>query len=282
MNHLKNKTYGKLITRAGLLAIAITLTVACNPDETQKVTNLKTLVWEDDFSVNGAPDPAVWGYDIGNGAAQGIPGWGNGESQYYTDRPQNVVVENGMLKITALRESFQGSSYTSARILTKGKYQRKYGRFEARIKLPWGQGIWPAFWLLGDDNNGTQSWPQIGEIDIMEYRGQEPTIAHGTVHGTGYSGGDAVTKSYQLTNDRFDTDFHIFGIEWGPDYINYYIDDVLYNQITPDDVPGEWVFNNNDFYIILNVAVGGSFVGPPGVNTVYPQTMLVDYVRIYE
>jgi beta-glucanase (GH16 family) len=275
---LNKNTYTKITRRLGLLIVGLAITISCNPDDKQEVVTLKNLVWEDNFDVDGAPDPAVWGYDIGTGQN----GWGNNESQYYTSRPENVIVENGMLKITALRESFQGSSYTSARILTKGKYQRKYGRFEARVKLPWGQGIWPAFWLLGDDSNGTQVWPQIGEIDILEYRGQEPTIVHGTVHGPGYSGGESVTKSYDLMTDRFDTDFHVFGIEWGPGYINFYVDDVLYNQITPEDVPGEWVFDNNDFYIIMNVAVGGSFVGSPGVNTVYPQSMLVDYVRIYE
>lgn len=274
--------YRNSIVYLGMVFFAITMMIGCSQDEKQKVTTLDKIVWQDDFSVNGVPDPDFWIYDIGNGEAQGIPGWGNNERQYYTDRPENVVVEDGNLKITALKESFSGADYTSARILTKGKYQKKYGRFEARIKLPWGQGIWPAFWLLGDDNNGAQIWPQIGEIDIMEYRGQQPTIVHGSIHGPGYSGGSAVTKSYELLDGRFDTDFHIFGIEWGPGYINYYVDDVLYNQITPDDVNGEWVFDSNEFYIILNVAVGGTFVGEPGLNTVYPQTMLVDYVRVYE
>lgn len=282
MNILTKKICGRLVLSLIFLAVVFAITVSCSPDEKQQVTTLNKLIFEDDFNINGAPDPAVWGLDIGNGAAQGIPGWGNNESQYYTDRSENVVVEDGILKISALKENFQGSNFTSGKVLTKGKYQRKFGRFEARIKLPWGQGIWPAFWLLGDDSNGTQVWPQIGEIDIMEYRGQEPTIVHGTVHGPGYSGGQAITKSYDLINNRFDTDFHIFGIEWGPGYINFYVDGVLYNQITPEDVTGEWVFDDNDFYIIMNVAVGGTFVGPPGVNTVYPQTMLVDYVRIYE
>lgn len=267
---------------ASCIAIMVTAFLSCSPDEKQQVTTKNKLVWQDEFSIDGQPDPATWSNDIGNGAAQGIPGWGNNERQYYTDRPENVTVENGMLKITALKESFQGSDFTSARILTKGKFQKKYGRFEARIKLPWGQGIWPAFWMLGDDNNGTEVWPQIGEIDIMEYRGQEPTIVHGSVHGPGYSGGNAITKKYDLVTQRLDTDFHIYGIEWGPGYINYYIDDVLYNQITPADASGEWVFDSNEFYLILNIAVGGTFVGPPGVNTVYPQTMLVDYIRVYE
>jgi beta-glucanase (GH16 family) len=263
------------------MALLVVAFSSCNPDETQKVVNFTNLTWEDNFDTNGAPNAANWTYDIGDGTAQGIPGWGNNELQYYTDREENVVVEDGMLKITARQEPFEGRNYTSGRILTKGLFEQSYGRFEARIKLPWGQGIWPAFWMLGDDSDGTVSWPQRGEIDIMENRGSEPTISHGSVHGPGYSAGEAITKSYELANSRFDTEFHVFGIEWGPDYINYYIDDVLYNQITPADVTGEWVFNDNPFYIILNVAVGGSFAGNPNSNTVFPQTMYVDYVRVY-
>jgi len=191
-------------------------------------------------------------------------------------------VQNGILLITANKEDFNGSSYTSARLLTKGKFEQTYGRFEARMRLPYGKGIWPAFWLLGDDSNGTQIWPQIGEIDIMEYVGDKPTSMFGTVHGPGYSGAESISKSYVLQNDRFDTGFHVFGIEWGPDYINYYVDDVLYNQITPEDVPGEWVFNRGPFYIILNLAVGGALPGSPNAETVFPQTLLVDYVRVYK
>ncbi len=252
--------------------------VSCETDETQTVTTLTKVVMQDNFDTNGAPDSTIWGYDIGTGEN----GWGNNELQYYTDRPENIKIEDGMLHITARQESYEGSGYTSARILTKGLFETTYGRYEARIKLPWGQGIWPAFWLLGDDSDGSVVWPQIGEIDIMEFRGQEPTVIHGSVHGPGYFAGEAITKSYDLKNDRFDTGFHIFGIEWGPNYINFYVDDVLYNQITPEDVTGEWVFNDNSFYIIMNVAVGGSFVGSPNGETVFPQTMLVDYVRVYQ
>lgn len=260
--------------------ILISAFVSCDLDETQTVTNLNNLVAEDDFEVDGAPNPDIWSYEIGDGTAQGIPGWGNNELQFYTDREENVKVENGFLLITARQEQFNGAGYTSARLITKGKLETQYGRVEARIRLPYGQGMWPAFWMLGDDNNGTEIWPNIGEIDIMENRGQEPTKIVGSVHGPGYSGGNAVSKDYELENDRFDTGFHVFGIEWGPNYINYYVDDVLYNQITPNDVPGEWVFNR-PFYIILNLAVGGDFVGSPNAQTVFPQTMLVDYVRIY-
>jgi len=269
--NIKIKTLSVLCTM--LLVSAITF-YSCSTDETQTVSTFENLILEDNFDVDGAPDSSLWGYDIGGN------GWGNNELQYYTDRAENVKVENGMLHITALQEDYEGSGYTSARILTKGLYKKTYGRYEARIKLPWGKGLWPAFWLLGGDIDQV-GWPQCGEIDVMEYVGQEPTIIHGSVHGPGYSGGSAITKSYTLENDRFDTDFHIFGIEWGPDYINFYVDDVLYNQITPDDVTGDWVYDH-DFFIILNLAVGGDFVGSPNENTVFPQTMLVDYVRVYQ
>lgn len=249
--------------------------IGCSTSETQTVTNFNTIVMQDDFDIDGAPNSSIWTYDIGIGSS----GWGNNELQYYTNRSENVIVENGLLKITANQEDFEGSSYTSARIKTQGLFVQKYGRFEARIKLPWGQGMWPAFWLLGE-NIETVSWPNCGEIDIMEYKGQEPTIMHGTVHGPGYSGANGVGKSYNLLNDRFDTDFHVFGIEWDTDYINFYVDDVLYNQITPADVSGDWVYDQ-PFFIIMNLAVGGNYVGNPNENTVFPQTMEVDYVKVY-
>ncbi len=261
-----------------ILLVATFVISSCETDETQTVATFTELVMSDEFDTDGAPNSAIWNYDIGTGDN----GWGNGELQYYTDRSENVTVQNGVLIITAKEEQFNGSNYTSARLLTKGKFQQTYGRFEARIKLPYGKGVWPAFWLLGDDSNGSEIWPQIGEIDIMEYVGDDPTRVFGTVHGPGYSGAQGVTKSYELDGDRFDTGFHIFGIEWGPDYINYYVDDVLYNQITPEDVTGEWVFNRGPFYIILNVAVGGALPGSPNAETVFPQNMLVDYVRVYK
>lgn len=275
MNFKKNKLTARKINFI-LMIFIIACAWSCSVDETQTVITMTDLVKEDNFDGSGSPDPGFWSFEIGTGEN----GWGNNELQYYTDRSDNIKVEDGMLHITALKEDFEGAAYTSARIISKDKFSKAYGRFEARIKLPWGRGIWPAFWLLGE-NIDEVSWPQCGEIDIMEYRGQEPTIVHGSVHGPGYSGGNAITKRYDLIDDRFDTDFHIFGIEWGPEYINFYVDDVLYNQITPDDVTGEWVYDD-PFYIILNVAVGGSFVGAPSNQTVFPQTMLVDYVRVYE
>jgi beta-glucanase (GH16 family) len=268
-----------------LLVVSLFIT-GCNPDETQTVTNFDNLVFEDNFDVDGQIDTSNWNFDIGNGAEQGIPGWGNNELQFYTDRTENVTTENGFLLITARQEAFNGSQYTSARLQTKGKFQQRYGRFEARMRLPYGQGMWPAFWLLGDDSDG-DIWPQVGEIDIMENTGDKPTEIFGTIHGPGYSGAESISKVYNLENDRVDTGFHIYGIEWGPNYINFYIDDVLYNQLTPEDVAdetdgeGQWVFNDRPFYIILNIAVGGNLPGPPNADTVFPQTMLVDYVRVY-
>ncbi len=286
--------------------------LGCNTDETQTVTTLNNIIFEDNFDTDGSIDESAWNFSIGNGCEfiAGC-GWGNNELQYYSDRPENVNVENGMLHITARKESFEGTSYTSARINTKGKIEQKYGRFEARMKLPWGQGMWPAFWMLAanieeeaaDNDPSTLAWPFCGEIDIMENRGQEPTLFGGSLHGPGYSAGEPLTKSYNFENDRLDTDFHVFGIEWGPNYFNFYVDDILYNRITPDDIPGtpkpdwvstaypgaeydglwnSWVFNDQPFYIIINLAVGGNYVGAPNENTVFPQTMLIDWVRIYE
>jgi len=259
-----------------LLIAIIVLNLGCSDEQT--VTKYTEITMQDEFDINGAPDNTLWNYDIGTRG----DGWGNNELQYYTDRAENIIVQNGYLIITAKQENFEGSSYTSARILIKGKFEQKYGRFEARIRTPYGQGLWPAFWMLGA-NSDQVIWPECGEIDILEMRGQEPTVVIGSLHGPGYSAGEAITKRYDLVNDRLDTGFHVFGIEWGPDFVNYYIDDVLYNQITPSDLPNpnKWVFDQ-PFYLILNVAVGGSFVGSPNQETVFPQTMLVDYVRAYK
>jgi beta-glucanase (GH16 family) len=258
--------------------IIITSLYSCSSDEKQTVITKTQLVMSDEFNVDGVPNPILWSYDIGRGPNS--DGWGNSELQYYTNRPENIKVENGFLKITARREQYMGQAFTSARIKTKGKFETKYGRLEARIKLPRGKGLWPAFWMLGS-NSETAIWPACGEIDIMEYLGSSPTKVFGTVHGPGYSAGNAITKTYTLPNSRFDTDFHVFGVEWDENYINFYVDNVLYNQITPSDVTGDWVFNN-PFYMILNMAVGGNYPGAPNSETPFPQEMLVDYVRVYQ
>ncbi|MEM1001321.1 MAG: glycoside hydrolase family 16 protein [Bacteroidota bacterium] len=274
--------------------IICSVAISCDLDETQEVATLNNLVMQDEFDVDGAPNPTMWTYDIGDGTAQGMPGWGNNELQYYTDRPENVKVENGMLVLTAREELFEGSNYTSARITTQNLLEQQYGRFEARIRLPWGKGLWPAFWLLGNDCD-QNPWPNCGEIDVMEFLGDEPTVVFGRVHGPGYNAGDSVSKEYQLDGGRFDNEFHVFGVEWSPNIINFYVDDVLYQSITPQSIAedaedsisnsilenaGEWVFNR-PFYIILNIAVGGNLPGAPNEQTEFPQRMLVDYIRVY-
>lgn len=234
------------------------------------------LVWQDDFDgpAGQCPDSTKWGFDTGTD-------WGNAQLEYDTDRPENASLDGqSNLAIVARKESYMGSAYTSARITTEGLFEKTYGRFEASIKLPWGQGLWPAFWLLGA-NIDDVGWPDCGEIDIMEFRGQETSRIHGSLHGPGYSGGNPVTAHYDLANGRFDTDFHLFAVEWNSEDIMFYVDDHRYQTIQRKNVPGNWVFDHS-FYIILNVAVGGYFAGPPDQSTVFPQTMLVDYVRVYE
>ncbi|WP_350291379.1 glycoside hydrolase family 16 protein [uncultured Croceitalea sp.] len=263
--------------RIPVLGLLMILFVGCATEDTQTVANFTSqITMQDEFDTDGAPNGNVWGFDIGTGEN----GWGNNELQYYTNRTENVKVENGVLLITAQREDFEGSSFTSARLLTKDRFEQAFGRFEARIRLPYGQGMWPAFWMLGADID-ENPWPAAGEIDIMEYRGQNPSVLIGSVHGPGYSGGNAISKEFELLNDRFDTSFHVFGVEWSPDAVNFYVDDVLYNQITREDVTGTWVFDK-PFFILMNLAVGGTFVGSPNTETVFPQSMLVDYVRVYE
>lgn len=269
-------------TRINLFLASITLMslTACESDKEQK-TDARNwqLTWSDEFegAAGQSPDASKWTYDIGTGSN----GWGNQELQYYTDRTQNVAMDgNGNLVITALRESYNGSQYTSARIKTKGLFSQAYGRYEARLKTPYGQGLWPAFWLLGS-NIDEVSWPNCGEIDVMELRGQLPSIINGTIHGPGYSGGNAISGSYALENDRFDTGFHIFAVEWDAQKIDFFVDGFLYKRIGKNQVPGDWVYDH-PFFMILNIAVGGNYVGFPNNGTPFPQTMTIDYVRVYQ
>lgn len=233
-----------------------------------------TLVWQDEFDGDTIND-AYWTHETGGS------GWGNGEAQYYTDFDTNSFIEDGVLVIQALEERYIGKQYTSARINTRGKVEQQYGRIEARIKIPYGQGIWPAFWMLGNDLD-TKSWPFVGEIDIMENIGSEPSTIHGTVHGPGYAGGDGIGMPVRLPGgERYADDFHIYAIEWEEDEIRWYMDDRMYFKLTPAAVPGDWVFDH-PFFILLNVAVGGAWPGYPDDTTTFPQRMEVDYVRIYE
>ena len=242
------------------------------------------LVWSDEFNApNGsAVDASKWVSETGGG------GWGNDELESYTGRLKNASQEDGNLVITVLQEKYTGAdgvarNYTSARLKTQGKFSQTYGRFEARIKIPRGQGIWPAFWMLGNDID-KPGWPACGEIDIMENIGKEPAIVHGTIHGPGYSGSEGPTSAYSLAGEpRFADDFHLFGVEWEPNVIRFYVDDHLYSTRTSADLPKgtKWVYDH-PFFLLLNVAVGGGWPGSPDETSVFPQTMLVDYVRVYE
>ncbi|NQW99313.1 glycoside hydrolase family 16 protein, partial [bacterium] len=237
----------------------------------------RTLLWADEFAQsNGSPpDAAKWGYDIGGS------GWGNNELQYYTNRTENARIEDGRLVIEARAEPFGGRNYTSARLLTKGKNSWTYGRIEARIQIPRGQGIWPAFWMLGA-NIDSAGWPGCGEIDILENIGSLPSNLYGTVHGPGYSGGSAVGGNTVLPGAALADDFHVYAIEWEENRIRWFIDGQQYFSVTPGSLPNgsAWVFNQPQF-LILNVAVGGNWPGNPDGSTVFPQRMSVDYVRVY-
>ncbi len=275
---------GKFAFRLGLIiSVLLSSSPLC---ETTSAIESKAwrLTWSDEFNeaTGSTPDSNKWSFDIGGG------GWGNNELQTYTDRLANARVESGSLVIRAIEETFTGPdkikrNYTSARILTKNKFTQAYGRFEARVKVPYGQGIWPAFWMLGSDID-TAGWPRCGEIDIMEHIGKEPSTVYGTLHGPGYSGAKGVSASYPLpSSQKFADDYHTFAVEWEPNVIRFYVDGRLYKTRTPADLPAgtAWVFNH-PFFIILNVAVGGSWPGLPDVTTVFPQQMLVDYVRVYQ
>ncbi|MFI9844712.1 RICIN domain-containing protein [Nonomuraea sp. NPDC051941] len=241
------------------------------------------LVWSDEFNgaAGSAVDQSKWRFDIGGS------GWGNNEQQYYTDSTRNAAMDGaGNLVITARRENpanyqchYGTCQYTSARLLTAATFTRAYGRFEARMKLPRGQGIWPAFWMLGD-NIGQVGWPGSGEIDIMENIGREPSTVHGTIHGPGYSGSGGIGAPYSIGGVFADA-FHTFAVDWSPNLIIWYVDGVEYQRRTPADLGGNrWVFDH-PFFMIMNVAVGGYWPGYPDGTTTFPQTMSVDYVRVY-
>lgn len=226
------------------------------------------LVWSDEFNADGTPDPTKWGYDLGAG------GWGNSELQYYTNRPENVIVQNGVLKITAKKESYSGSAYTSARLLSKGLYAFTYGKVEVRAKIPSGVGTWPAIWMLGNDIS-TAGWPACGEIDIMEHRGSELNKIFGTLHYPGRSGGNADGSTLVISNAS--TEFHLYSLDWSASSIKIYVDGNLIHSVSNSST----IPFNHDFFFIINVAMGGTFGG--SVNATFTSaTMEVDYIRVYK
>lgn len=236
------------------------------------------LTWRDEFDgpAGSKPDPLKWTPRVGQATA-------NKELEYYSDRAENLQLDgNGFLVITARKEQYMGSQYTSARIESGKKFEQRYGRFESRIKIPRGQGIWPAFWIMG--NNPEVGWPQRGELDIMENRGREPTINVGAMHGPGYSGAQDFRAEYEIAEGVW-MNFHVFALEWEENVVRWYVDDNLYQTRTPQDLADrggdlEWVYDH-PFYVIFNVAVGGAFPGNPDETTPFPQQLQADYVRVY-
>lgn len=228
------------------------------------------LVWFDEFDVNGKPDGTKWGYDIGTGSN----GWGNNELEYYTERLENAYVENGSLFIKAVKENFGGKAYTSARLLTKGKFEFTYGKVEVRAKLPSPAGTWPAIWMLGSDI-GTVGWPSCGEMDIMEHRGSDLNRIVAALHYPGRSGGNPVSDTKLISNAT--TEFHTYKLEWTQYEIKFSVDDIVFHSV----VPGSSLPFYKNFFLLLNLAMGGTFGGdvdPSFTNA----AMEVDYVRVYQ
>ncbi|NMO50566.1 family 16 glycosylhydrolase [Actinoplanes sp. TBRC 11911] len=236
------------------------------------------VTWSDEFNgASGTPiDGSKWKFDTGGS------GWGNNELEYYTNSTRNVVQDGqGHLAITARKENpsnlqchYGTCQYTSGRVLTADKFSQTYGRFEASIKIPKGQGIWPAFWMLGGSN-----WPATGEIDIMENVGSTPNTVYGTIHGPGYSGAGGIGGNRSIGSALGDA-FHQYAVEWSPNLIVWYLDNQEYFRVTPASLGGrQWVYDH-PFFMIMNVAVGGYWPGNPDASTVFPQTMLVDWVRV--
>ena len=266
------------MTQIGLAGVAVTLALliaGCGGEPGAPGPAWK-LSWSDEFegAAGARPDPARWSYDLG------ASGWGNAELQEYTDAPSNAALDGrGNLAIVARHE---GGRYTSARLKTQDRYTQRYGRIEARIRIPHGTGIWSAFWALGD-NLGDVGWPASGEIDIMENVGHEPSVVHGSLHGPGFSAGNSLTAARTLQSGAWHERFHIFAAEWSPRSIAFFVDGEEYARFRPVNLPagGRWVFDH-PFFVLLNIAVGGHWPGSPDGSTRFPQTMLVDYVRLYQ
>lgn len=242
------------------------------PDE-----SFDTLVWSDEFDADGSPDAEKWTYDLGDGCPD-LCGWGNNEAQYYTNRPENVIVDNGVLKITLKKESFEGSNYTSTRMLTQGKYEFKYGKLEVRAKLPFGGGTWPAIWMLGS-NISTVGWPACGEIDVMEHAGNRQGEVSSALHTPSSFG--ATTNTGKQTISDVSDEFHVYTVEWKRQSITFSVDGTVHYSYNPSNKNNNnWPFYGDQF-IILNVAMGGSFGG--NIDTNFTESsMEVDYVRVYQ
>ena len=254
-----------------LIVIVLLLQISCGKSQSRK------LIWADEFNRDGLPDTSKWGNDIGGG------GWGNNELEYYTgNRLENARIQNGHLIIEARKEDFQNSKYTSSRMVSKNKGDWKYGRIEVKAKLPKGRGIWPAIWML-PTKWVYGGWPASGEIDIMEFVGYMPDSVFGSVHTKLYNHSIGTQKTGGLELKDLVSAFHVYAIEWNEDQISFFADDKKYYEFRNEKSgSGAWPFDQ-DFHIILNVAVGGNWGGAYGVDdSIFPQKMEIDYVRVYK
>jgi beta-glucanase (GH16 family) len=233
--------------------------------------------WQDEFS-GTTLDASSWAYDIGTGSG----GWGNNELQYYTNRPDNVYLDNGKLVIQAKKESFMGSAYTSARLITKNKRDFTFGRIDIRAKLPVAKGLWPALWMLGKKIDQT-SWPACGEIDIMELVGKDANKVYGTLHWAASNGTRQLFgTNYTLPTGTFADKFHVFSLVWEADKLEIFMDDISYYKFDKSKVGTAAYPFNEAFFLLFNVAVGGDWPGSPDATTTFPQQMVVDYVRVFK
>jgi beta-glucanase (GH16 family) len=236
------------------------------------------LIWSDEFEgpAGQNPDQSKWVHDLGAG------GWGNRELQTYTDSPENARLNgDGYLHIRAVKSA--DGRYTSARLKTKGRFEGKYLRVAARMKVPQGQGLWPAFWMLGA-TFPQEDWPECGEIDIMEHIGKEPSATYGTIHGPGYSGNHAISGKHELSGGaRFGDNFHEYAVEWRPGAISFFVDGNQFHTVKPGSLPqgSKWVFDR-PFFLLLNLAVGGMWPGYPDPTTPFPGVLEVDWIRVYQ
>jgi beta-glucanase (GH16 family) len=256
--------------------------LACSKNSTGPEDSSKgewQLVWNDEFNYEGLPDLTKWGYDVGG------HGWGNHELQYYTNaRKENAQVIDSVLIISALKENYQGSNYSSARLVSTNKGNWTYGRFEIKAWLPWGRGTWPALWMLPTEwTYGNGGWPDNGEIDIMEHVGYNQGIVHASVHTKAYYWVINTQKTATIRIPDCSSAFHVYAMEWYPDSINIFVDNIKYFTFNRESDDYEvWPFNK-DFHFIFNIAVGGDWGGQQGVDdTIFPQRMFIDYVRVYK
>lgn len=260
--------------RLFVFLLIVTLVASCNGTAERK------LVWSDEFDTNGAPDSSRWSYDLGTGNPDG---WGNNELQFYTSDTKNVRVENGFLIIEAHRDSVENKAYSSSRLVSRKKGDWRYGRVEVKAKLPQGTGTWPAIWMLSTDWK-YGGWPASGEIDIMEHVGFDQGVVHGTIHTELYNHSKGTQKEGKITVPDVSEAFHVYAIEWTADKMDFIVDDKVYHTVTrdpKDDFKG-WPFDQ-PFHLILNIAVGGNWGGQKGVDeSIWPQRMEVDYVKVYQ